>query len=83
MRVSRFFPVRYNPPMNITEEIDRMKKEPGFKENVGMILTHNGVVRGWSRDDRRTSSAEWLPAPQLRLQGAGNAQGRKVITIAG
>jgi len=29
-----------------------MKKEPGFADNVGMVLVHNGVVRGWSRKDR-------------------------------
>lgn len=31
-----------------------MKKEPGFTDNVGMILVHNGVVRGWSRKDKST-----------------------------
>jgi len=38
--------------MDITKEIAKMKAEPGFTENVGMILVHNGVVRGWSRKDR-------------------------------
>lgn len=38
--------------MDITAEIKKMKKEPGFSENVGMILCHNGVVRGWSRVDK-------------------------------
>ena len=28
-----------------------MKQEPGFAENVGMVLVHNGVVRAWSRKD--------------------------------
>ncbi len=31
-----------------------MKKTPGFEDNVGMILIHNGVVRSWSRNDRST-----------------------------
>jgi molybdopterin synthase catalytic subunit len=40
--------------MDITAAIKKMKKEPGFRENVGMILCHNGVVRGWSRVDKST-----------------------------
>jgi molybdopterin synthase catalytic subunit len=40
--------------MNISKTIAEMKNEPGFFENVGMILVHNGVVRGWSRSDRQT-----------------------------
>lgn len=39
--------------MDITAEIASMKKEPGFARNVGMILIHNGVVRAWSRSDRK------------------------------
>lgn len=38
--------------MDITKTINEMKKEPGFADNVGMVLVHNGVVRGWSRKDR-------------------------------
>ena len=38
--------------MDITRAIAEMKKEPGFAENVGMVLVHNGVVRAWSRADR-------------------------------
>lgn len=40
--------------MDITKAIADLKKDPGFKENVGMVLVHNGVVRGWSRKDRST-----------------------------
>ncbi len=35
--------------MDISKAIAELKKEPGFTENVGMILTHNGVVRGTNR----------------------------------
>ncbi len=35
--------------MDISKTIAALKKEPGFTDNVGMILTHNGVVRSWSR----------------------------------
>ena len=44
--------------MDITKTINEMKKEPGFADNVGMILVHNGVVRGWSRKDR--SNVEYI-----------------------
>ncbi len=37
--------------MNISQTIAELKKDPGFIENVGMVLVHNGVVRGWSRGD--------------------------------
>ncbi len=37
--------------MDITKEIARMKQEPEFEKNVGMVLVHNGVVRAWSRKD--------------------------------
>lgn len=38
--------------MDITQAVADLKKKPGFKDNVGMILIHNGVVRNWSRHDR-------------------------------
>ena len=38
--------------MDISKTIAEMKKESGFTENVGMVLVHNGVVRGWSRKGR-------------------------------
>ena len=44
--------------MDISRAIGEMKKEPGFNDSVGMILVHNGVVRGWSRKDR--SSVETI-----------------------
>ena len=40
--------------MDISKTIQELKQKPGFKDNVGMILTHNGVVRNWSRGDRQT-----------------------------
>jgi len=38
--------------MDISQAIAELKKEQGFADNVGMILVHNGIVRGWSRKDR-------------------------------
>ncbi|MCD6580546.1 MAG: molybdenum cofactor biosynthesis protein MoaE [Desulfuromusa sp.] len=37
--------------MDISKTIAAMKQDPGFAENVGMVLIHNGTVRGWSRGD--------------------------------
>jgi len=43
--------------MDITKTIAELKTRPEFADNVGMILVHNGVVRGWSRADRRPVTA--------------------------
>lgn len=40
--------------MDISKRIAELKQEPGFRENVGMLLVHNGVVRAWSRKDGST-----------------------------
>lgn len=39
--------------MDISKRIAEMKQQPGFQDNVGMILIHNGVVRNWSRNDKK------------------------------
>ncbi|WP_285906580.1 molybdenum cofactor biosynthesis protein MoaE [Pseudodesulfovibrio pelocollis] len=43
--------------MDISKAIAQLKREPGFSDNVGMILVHNGVVRAWSRKDRAEVTA--------------------------
>ncbi len=40
--------------MDINQTLADLKKEPGFTENVGMVMVHNGVVRAWSRDGHKT-----------------------------
>ena len=40
--------------MDVNKTIADLKKEPGFKERVGMVLVHNGVVRGTTRDGGKT-----------------------------
>ncbi len=42
--------------MDISKTIRQLKEQEGFKDNVGMILTHNGVVRNWSRNGKKTVS---------------------------
>lgn len=43
--------------MDINKAIKELKQSPKFTDNVGMILIHNGVVRGWSRKDRAQVTA--------------------------
>ncbi|MBG0791266.1 MAG: molybdenum cofactor biosynthesis protein MoaE [Desulfovibrionaceae bacterium] len=43
--------------MDINKAIQELKKEPGFADNVGMMLVHNGVVRAWSRGDHSEVAA--------------------------
>lgn len=43
--------------MNLQQMTDTIKKNPNFG-NVGMILTHNGVVRATARDGRPVSGIE-------------------------
>jgi molybdopterin synthase catalytic subunit len=43
--------------MDISKTIQELKEKPGFRDNVGMILIHNGVVRNWSRKDRAKVTA--------------------------
>ncbi len=43
--------------MDISKTIAELKKQPGFADNVGMILVHNGIVRNWSRKDHNPVTA--------------------------
>ncbi len=39
--------------MDINKAIAELKQRPGFADNVGMMLIHNGVVRSWSRNEHK------------------------------
>jgi molybdopterin synthase catalytic subunit len=54
----RPLPIQKGEKMDITKTINGMKKEPGFADNAGMVLVHDGIVRGWSRKDR--SNVEYI-----------------------
>lgn len=54
--------------MDISKTIARLKAEPGFADNVGMVLTHNGVVRGWSRKDRADVTAIEITIDNDRIE---------------
>lgn len=54
--------------MDISKTIAELKKDPAFAENVGMVLVHNGVVRAWSRKDRRGVSSIDIRVDRERLE---------------
>jgi len=43
--------------MDISKKIAELKAKPGFNENVGMLLIHNGTVRELSRGDKKRVKA--------------------------
>jgi molybdopterin synthase catalytic subunit len=55
-----------HPFPGIDRWLDEVKALPGAPD-VGMYLTHNGVVRGWSRDGRPVSGME-LVVDRERLE---------------
>lgn len=54
--------------MDLTQAIAELKKTPGFTDNVGMILIHNGVVRGWSRQNRANVTAVEITPDRAKIQ---------------
>ena len=53
--------------MDISKTIAELKKDPEFQKNVGMVLVHNGVVRGWSREGRKDVDAVDIVVDRDRL----------------
>ena len=53
--------------MDINKTISTLKARPDFSDNVGMILVHNGTVRGWSRHDRAPVAAIEVSADNQRI----------------
>ena len=53
--------------MDISKTIATMKLDPAFAENVGMVLIHNGTVRGWSRGDHSPVSQIKVMANQAKI----------------
>ncbi|GAB7080211.1 molybdenum cofactor biosynthesis protein MoaE [Megalodesulfovibrio paquesii] len=54
--------------MDITKAIEALKATPGFADNVGMILVHNGVVRGWSRKEPGSVTTVDIAANRERME---------------
>ena len=45
-----------------------MKRNPVFAANVGMVLVHNGVVRGWSRNSGKEIVALEVTPDQEKIE---------------
>lgn len=54
--------------MDISKTIAELKQDPAFAENVGMVLIHNGTVRGWSRGDHAKVSRIEVTADQTKVE---------------
>lgn len=54
--------------MDINKILRELKARPGFAENVGMTLIHNGTVRGWSRADHAAVEAIDIAVDRARLE---------------
>lgn len=54
--------------MDITRTLAELKKRPGFADNVGMVLVHNGVVRSWSRKDHATVTSIRVTPDRDRIE---------------
>lgn len=70
--------------MGLDKIVSDIKKRPGFAENAGMILLHNGVVRAWSRDGRKRVVAVDVMADEMKIgeicQELGSRPGIFAIT---
>lgn len=54
--------------MDISKKIAELKQDPEFAKNVGMILIHNGIVRGWSRGTRDEVTAVEITVNYERIE---------------
>jgi molybdopterin synthase catalytic subunit len=61
--------------MSLEHMLKQVKQHPAF-DRVGMVLCHNGVVRGTSRDGRRTSGLQ-VSVDHRRLEDIVTAQKKR------
>ena len=54
--------------MDLNSELAKLKQEPGFHDQVGMVLIHNGVVRGHSRDGTQAVHSLHVQPDQDRIE---------------
>lgn len=47
--------------------VAEIKSRPGFADNVGMLLIHNGVVRAFSRNGKRPVKCVEVYANELKI----------------
>lgn len=53
--------------MNLEQMAAEIKARPGYEEQAGMILLHNGTVRAWSRDDRKKVLAVEVKPDEIKI----------------
>lgn len=53
--------------MGLEQIVEEIKRRPGFEEQAGMILLHNGTVRAWSRHGHRKVEAVEVFANELKI----------------
>ena len=53
--------------MDVNKVLQELKARPGFTDHVGMMLVHNGVVRGWSRKDHAPVSSVTVSHDQAKM----------------
>ncbi|MEW5773449.1 MAG: molybdenum cofactor biosynthesis protein MoaE [Thermodesulfobacteriota bacterium] len=53
--------------MDISATIAELKKDPEFAARVGMVLVHNGIVRGTSRKDGRAVTCVDVSPDRARI----------------
>lgn len=69
--------------MNIEAMLAEIKARPGFAEHVGMLLVHNGVVRGWSRAGHKAVGSVSITLDRERLEAVRrDVEGRPGIFAA-
>lgn len=54
--------------MDVTKTLAELKQVAGFKDNVGMILVHNGVVRSWSRKDHSAVTSLQVSPDRAKME---------------
>lgn len=70
--------------MSLDKIAEEIRNRPGFMENAGMILLHNGVVRAWSRNGHKKVLAIEVYANELKIaeicQDVGSMPGIFAVT---
>ncbi len=61
--------------MNLSALLDQIKNHPNYAD-AGMVLAHNGVVRGFSRDGRKVTGLS-IKADQQKLAEIVAAQKKR------
>ena len=69
--------------MDVNKVLQELKARPGFTDHVGMMLVHNGVVRGWSRKDHAPVSSITVSHDQAKMDAALTATPIVLLVLTG